>query len=132
MSAARRPLDEHEIRRALRLDADELPPRLDPALIAAAARPEAEGTRRLVVVAAVAFAAGWVWSEAFRALAAGAIAATGIDPLATLIGLLTAALVRVGPIAEAATAPTIPLAILAAAILAALFERGAGTHAASS
>lgn len=122
-------LDEHTLRRALRLDADEVPARLDPALIAAAAAPRRND--RLVTAVAVAFIGGWAWSELVRALLGGFVAATGIDPLAVAIGLVTDALVRVAPLAQAATSPVTPIAILAAAVVAVLSERQGRARAAA-
>lgn len=123
-------MDEHALRRALRLDADEMPPRLDAVLIAAAA----SAPRRrsdLALAVAVAFAGGWLWSELFRAIV-GALAAGGLDPLAAAIGLVAAVAVRLAPLAEAAIHPVIPIAILTAAVVAVFFERRERAHVASS
>lgn len=126
-------LDEHRLRRALRLDASELPPRLDPALIASAARGDVGRTREMVTLAGITFAAGWASSELARVLVATLAAATGVDPLAVAIGGATAIAVRIAPIAELATAPAIPLAILASLTLAIAFEQRRSTgHAAAT
>lgn len=131
MSAEPGPLvDEHLLRRALRLDADEVPPRLDPALIAAAASAP-RGRNDVAVAAVVAFVGGWLWSEVFRAIVA-VLAAGGPDPLAAAIEVTAAVAVRLAPLAEAATHPAIPVAILAAASVAVLFEQRGRAHAASS
>ncbi len=131
MNDDRQLLDEHVLRRALRLDADEAPPRLDPVLIAAAARMPAQGRNELVIAVLVAFLSGWVWSEGFRAVI-GLAASSGLDPLAGLIPLVAAAAVFLAPVAEAATHPVVPIAILTAAVLAVFFEQRGRTYAASS
>ncbi len=119
--------DEHEIRRALRLDADELPPRLDPRFVAAAARASRRGpSTGIVLVAGVAFVCGWIWSEILGALVSGVLAFTGVDALGTLIDVANDVLVWVAPIAQAATAPAVPIAILTLAVLATAFERMKG------
>jgi hypothetical protein len=123
MSDDRIPLEEHVLRRALRLDADEIPARLDPALVAAAARAVRPARRDVVIVAAVAFLGGWIWSEAVRAAVSGLLGAGAIDPLGAAIQLATGALVAAGPVLDLATHPAIPIAILTAAVLAALSER---------
>lgn len=124
-------LDEHVLRRALRLDADEVPARLDPALIAAASRAARRSGRGIAAAVAAAFIAGWAWSEAFRAVVATLFAATGIDPLAAAIEALEAVAVNVLPLVDALTAPTVPIAILAAVVIAAVYERRGGSHAAT-
>ena len=121
MSDDRMLLDEHVLRRALRLDAAEIPVRLDPSLVAAAARASQPARRPLLAVAAIAFLGGWVWSEALRALVGGVSGA--IDPLGTVIQVGTAALIGAGALFDLATHPAIPIAILTAAVLAAVSER---------
>lgn len=115
-------LDEHVLRRALRLDQDEVPPRIDPALLAAASRAAERGARTLVIAVAGAFIGGWIWSEAFRAIFVALADATGVDPLATAIGLVDLVAQRVAPLAAAATEPAVPIAILVAALVAVAFE----------
>ena len=124
-------MEEHVLRRSLRLDADEVPPRLDPALIAAAATTSSPSGSGLGLAVVVAFAGGWLWSEIFRGLLTGFVAATGVDVLASAIDLIITAAVRLAPIAEIATHPAVPIAIFAAAVVAVLTERGRA-HAASS
>lgn len=133
MSDERDVLAEHVLRRALRLDADEMPPRLDPALIAAAAaaRP-AQGQQRLVIAIVAAFIGGWVWSEIFRGIVAGVLAATGTDIVGTAVGLVTEVAIMAAPYAATLTDPVIPIAVLAAAAIAFLAERGRSHAAASS
>ena len=121
MSEHRTLLDEHVLRRALRLDSEEVPARLDPVLVAAAARTARPARRQLVIVAAVAFLGGWVWSEALRAVLEGAGAV--IDPLGTIIQVATAALIGAGSVIDLVTYPAIPIAIFTAAVFAAFFER---------
>jgi hypothetical protein len=125
-------LDEHILRRALRLDAEEVPPRLDPLLLAAAASEPRGRSRDLAVAVGVSFVGGWVWSEVFRALVAGFFAAGGIDPLGAAIDLVAAAAVRAAPVADAATHPAVPIAIFTAAVLAVLFEQRGRAHAKAS
>ncbi|MBU6422556.1 MAG: hypothetical protein KGJ98_03055 [Chloroflexota bacterium] len=122
-------LAEQDIRRALRLDADETPPRLDPRAIAAAARASrSTASTGIVVAASAAFVAGWIWSEIFRALVSGALGLTGVDLLGGGIDLASGVLVRLAPVAQAATAPAVPIAILTLAVIAAAFERTKGTR----
>jgi len=123
MSDERIPFEEHVLRRALRLDPDEIPARLDPAMVAAAARAARPPRRALLTVAAVAFIGGWVWAEAVRSVVGGLLTAGAIDPLGAVIQLATAALIAAGPALDLATHPAIPIAILTAALLAALSER---------
>ena len=127
-------LDEHTIRRALRLDAEEVPPRLDPRVIAAAARASRSHVSTGIALAAtIAFVGGWVWSEVFRALVGAVIASAGVDPVGLALDVVDAAALRLAPIAEAASTPVIPIAIFVAAVIAALFEQMKGrTHATPS
>lgn len=125
-------LDEHVLRRSLRLEADEVPPRLDPLLIAAAASEPRGRSRDLTIAVAISFVGGWIWSEVFRALVAGLFAARGIDPLGAVIDLVAALAVRAAPVADAATHPAVPLAILTAAVLAVFFEQRGRAHATAS
>lgn len=128
MSDERELLDEGVLRRALRLDAEEMPARLDAALIAAAAAEHAPGRGPIVATAAIAFVAGWVWSEVLRVLAGALFAAGAIDVVAAVVSVVTSVAIGVAPLAEAATQPAVPLAVMAAAAIAVLHERGR-THA---
>lgn len=119
----RSPLDEQVIRRALRLDVDEVPARLDPAFVAAAARASSARRGELWLAAGASFVAGWVWAEGLRAVVGGLIGGTGLDPLGATIGVVSSALVVAAPIVSTATQPAVPIAILVAALVAALFER---------
>lgn len=119
--------DERDIRRALRLDADEMAPRLDPRIVAAAARASGSSAATGIVLAAVvAFLGGWVWSEVVRSLLSTLLAAAGVDPLGTVIDAVSALLVWLAPVAQAATAPAVPIAILVVAVMATLFDRMKG------
>jgi hypothetical protein len=124
-------VDEVLLRRALRLDADEVPPRLDPVLLAAAAGAPARSGNEIAIAAAVAFAGGWLWSEMFRAVVGGLLG-MGLDPLALVIDLAAAVAVQGALAAEALTNPVIPLAVLTAATITIIFERRGGRHAATS
>jgi hypothetical protein len=117
-------LEEDVLRRALRLDGDEIPPRLDPAIIAAAARAPERGQHQLTIAVVVAFIGGWMWAEVFRGLVTGLLAASGFDPIAIGVEVSTALAVRVEPLARAAMDPAIAIAILAVAVIAVLAERG--------
>lgn len=127
-------LAEHDIRRALRLDAEEMPPRLDPRMIAAAARASrSSASTGIVLASVVAFVGGWMWSEIFRALVSAALGVSGLDLLGAAIDLANGALVRLAPVAQAATAPAVPIAILTLAVIATVVERMKGrTHATPS
>lgn len=118
-----RHIDEQLLRRALRLDADEAPPRLDPTLIAAAARAGRDRSRDIALVGIVAFLGGWLSAEVSRLAIAGLTSIVGVDPLALAIQTVASAAVKVAPLFELATSPAIPLAIGAAAILAFIFEQ---------
>jgi hypothetical protein len=131
MSLERQPgVDEHILRRALRLDADEVPARLDPALLAAAARASSLPARQVAIACAVAFVAGWVWSEAVRALLA--VLSIGFDPIGAAVELVTTVAPRLVPLVETAMHPAVPIAILATAVVAVLFEHRGRSHVASS
>ncbi len=125
-------MEEHVLRRALRLDADEIPPRLDPALIAAAASAPARRPSGIPLAIAVAFTGGWLWSEGLRAVISALVATTGVDPLAAAIRVVATALVGVAPFIQAAMHPVVPIAILTAAVVAVFFEKRGKAHAASS
>lgn len=124
-------MEEHVLRRALRLDADEVPPRLDPALVAVAARAAVPGQRELVAIA-VAFAAGWIWSEVFRAVIGALLAAFGADPFAAAIDAFASVALGLAPLAAATMQPAVPVAILTAAVVAALSERTRRSYAPAS
>ncbi len=116
-------VEEHVLRRSLRLEADELPPRLDPVLFAHVARTSDQARRRLAIAVVVAFVGGWVWSEVFRLALVGLSALTGFDPLGATLDALAGLAVAAAPLVTAALSPAIPIAIFAAAVVAALSER---------
>lgn len=127
------PMDEQLVRRALRLEADEVPPRLDPALIAAAARSGRDRSRDVALIAGVAFLGGWLTSELSRVAVGALTSLVRVDPLALAIETVAAGAVRLAPLIEAATSPAIPLAVAVAAMLAFAFEqRRTRAHAPSS
>lgn len=128
-------LEESVLRRALRLDPGELPPRLDPVTLAATARAEDRRRGEVVGIAAIAFVAGWAASEITRAALGALLAATEIDILGGAIAVVATVAVWASAVVDAVTMPTVPIAILAAVVLAIAFERsqrkGAG-HVSSS
>ncbi len=122
--------DESELRRVLRLEGDELPPRLDAAAIALAAREE--GRDRFVlaavpaVVGATALAAALVWQQLF-ALAP----LVGPALLGVAVAGAAALAAAVVPLAETASDPAVPLSLLAAlgvVIVRELIERREHAH----
>jgi hypothetical protein len=114
-------LEETTLRRALRLEADEHPPRFDPAAIATAARAVRPSSATILTGLAVAgvtgVVAGTVWSFILGAAPqlADAIGGAALEALISLATLLV-------PIAEIATEPAVPLSLLAALGVAILFE----------
>lgn len=115
--------DEIRLRRALRLEASELPSRIDVAAIAA----QAEASRPTLVAAsllstAVACLAGAALL-ALATLALPAIApAIASDLFATAIDTLARAAVPASSILAAAQQPTVPMAALAALAVAIAYE----------
>lgn len=118
-----RTLDEHRLRAALRLDADEVPPRLDPAAFAAAARAGADRSRDLVPIVALAFVGGWVTSEVSRAVVGTAAGLIGADALEVAIRAITAAAPVVAPIAAVVSGSMVPLALAVAALAVIAFQQ---------
>jgi hypothetical protein len=112
-------LDEMTLRRALRLEADERPPRFDPAAIAAAARqrPRLAAVSALVALALSAVGAVAVWSTV--AIFVPTLVAGAFD-----VGLGTLALLAVpaSTIAELVQQPVVPLSLLAALTIATAYE----------
>lgn len=115
--------DEMRLRRALRLDAAELPPRIDVAVIAARARADrpAFALASLVstLVAGVA-AAGLVGliAVAFPAVAP----ALAADLFTTAIETLTQVAILVSALLSVAAQPAVPIAAIAALAIAILHE----------
>lgn len=115
--------DEGRLRRALRLEASELPPRLDVALIAARARTDrpALAAASLVSSALAILAAAAVL--AFAALALPAIAPAFLSELlGTVLAAGAAAAVPVAERIAVAQQPTVPIALLAALTFAIAYE----------
>ncbi len=98
--------DERELRRALRLESDEVPPRFDVAAIAAAGREPPSGAfvAMLGGVGATAVVAVLVWQQLFALVPA---AAPGLLDLA--IAAVTAVATALVPLAETASQPAVPL-----------------------
>ena len=115
--------DETRLRRALRLDATELPPRIDVAAIAARARAErptfAAASLVSTLVAGVA-AAGLV---GLIAMALPAIApAVASDLFSAAIETLTRVAIPASGLLSLAEQPTVPVAAIAALAVAIAFE----------
>jgi hypothetical protein len=116
-------LEERILRAALRLDADEIPARLDPRLIAAAARAARTPGTDLLAPVALALAGGAILAELSRSALGVAGSAIGPEALRVAIDALTAAARVVVPVAETVTAGAIPFAIAAIAALAIAFDQ---------
>lgn len=117
MSDDRGLFEESRLRGALRLDAEEIPARLDPRLIAAAAR-SARPTSDVFPAAAVAFAAGWVVSETWRAALAALPSIVGEDVFGIAIDAVAAGAVILAPAAAAVASAALPLTVASAALIA--------------
>lgn len=121
-------LSEAALRRALQLDRDERPPRLDAAAIALAAgrRTVAERLRRgiggLALVGAGLAVEGAVVLAGFRLLAAVDLTV----PLSLGLAFFAAVAERAASLAALTASPSVGLAALAAVIFATIFERGGG------
>lgn len=121
MSDDRHVLDETVLRRALRLERDEVPPRFDTAAIAAAAA--AERPRRSAVFVGLAAAglvgivSSLVWSTVFGAgpAIADVVLHFALDVVIVLATLLV-------PIADAVSQPIVPVSLIAACAVALAFE----------
>lgn len=115
--------DEGRVRRALRLEANELPPRIDLAAIAARAQRTDPGTGAASVltsgISAFAAAALVVFVATAVTTQLPALATTG---LAGAIGLLARLAVTADGALGVAQEPTVPIALLAATLFAAVYE----------
>lgn len=126
-------LDEADLRRALRFEADERVPRFDAGAIAMAAPAPSAGRIALGALAAAAIvgvAAAGVWPALFATAPAigDALIPPAIDGAVSIARLLL-------PVADVAAQPAVPLSLLAAlgvAILHELRERGGHPHANAS
>ncbi len=119
-------IDEGALRRALRLDAGERPPRLDAAAIAVAAEREAVRERRAAVLSGVAIAAvlstAAAFAGAFDQLPFALVALLSLDPLdAAILGVQVAA-APLDAVLRIVMQPAVPLAIFAAALVALVTE----------
>jgi hypothetical protein len=123
---SRRPdelLDEMRLRRALRLDAGELPPHIDVAAIAARAAAGDPATLAARVattaIAALAMSALVVFVTVAVSSQMPALAASGFDGA---IALLARIAVPVEGVLAFAEEPTVPVTLLAAALFASVYE----------
>jgi len=120
-------LDESTLRRALRLELDERPPRLDAAALARAAERDSVRERRTTFLSAVAVAAALSLAAAvagaFDQLPLTLVALLSLDPLdAAILGMQVVA-VPLDALVGVAMQPAVPLAIFAAALVALATER---------
>jgi hypothetical protein len=129
MSDDRGLFEESRLRAALRLDADEIPARLDSRLIAAAARSARPAPSDLLAPLAVAFTAGWLFAETSRAALAAAAAALGPEGLRLAIETVSTVARFVVPLGGAAWTALLPLVIAGAAAVVIAFDRRRTQHA---
>lgn len=122
--------EERELRRALRLDGDEMPPRFDPVALAAAASAGVLSRRAVSAMVVAVVVTGLVGMLVWQEL-------LGLAPTAasTLLGLviagITVAATALLPLAEVASQPVVPaslLAVLAVVIVYELVERREHRH----
>lgn len=111
MTDPRSMLDEPRLRAALRLEADEVPPRIDPALIAAAARVADRRSSDLVPTIALAFVAGWVASEVWRIALGTAAGLVGGDAIDLVVRAIVAAAPVAAPVVALVSASAVPLGL---------------------
>jgi hypothetical protein len=120
-------LDESTLRRALRLEADERLPRLDAAALALAAEGAGVRERRATLLSAFAVVATASVAAAlagvFDGLPLTLIALLSLDPLDAAILGMEAVAVPIDAVVRVAMQPAVPLAILAAALVALATER---------
>lgn len=122
--------DERDLRRALRLDGDEMPPRFDPAALAAAARVTALSRRAVAAMVVAVVATGivgtFVWQELLDLAPLGVSALLG-----AAIGVVAMVATVLLSLAQAASEPVVPaslLAVLAVVIVYELVERREHRH----
>jgi hypothetical protein len=127
-------VDEAVLRRALRFELDEIPPRFDAVAIAALAHDARSGRQvaagSLVLMVAVGLSTAAVWS----ALIESAPAMAGAAADAALRAVIAVATLVV-PVAQTAGEPAVPLSLLAAlavAVIHELRERGGTVHVRAS
>ena len=115
--------DETRLRRALRLEASERPPRLDVAALAVLSGEQDPAARavggRAMVAAAVAGGVLLAFAAVGVATQAPALLAVGLDEA---IALVARAAVPADRALALAQEPTVPVALLAAALFAAAYE----------
>lgn len=112
-------LDETTVRRALRLEADERAPVIDPAVIAAAAqgRPRLAVVSALVAVALTAVGAVAVWSAV--AILLPTLVADAFD---VGLGVLALLAMPASAVVDLVQQPVVPLSLLVAIAIATLHE----------
>ena len=121
-------MDERILRHALLLESDEMPPRLDPALIASAAR--ARSARSDVLpVAIAAVAMGWVLSQLTGTAVGIVVTAVGPGGLGLAIDAVTAAARVLGPAATIAATASLPFLVGAIALVVLAIAQRRAQHA---
>ena len=121
-------MDERLLRHALLLESDEMPPRLDPALIASAAR--ARSARSDVLpVAIAAVAMGWVISQLTGTAVGIVVTAVGPGGLHLAIDAVTAAAQVLGPAAAIAATASLPFLVGAIALVVLAIAQRRAQHA---
>ena len=121
-------ISESALRRALRLDADELAPRLEPSAIVAAAGRRTLPERVLRLTRGFALVGVSLGIEAVVALAAFNWLSNidGADLAGSAIAAFAAVAERLVPLASLATDPSVATAALAAVVFGTIYERIAG------
>jgi hypothetical protein len=123
-------LDETTLRRALRLEADERPPRFDPAAIAAAARQRPGLALVSAFVAVVLGVTGAAAAWSLVALFAPTFIADALDLLLARLALFA---IPASAVAELIQQPVIPLSLVVALAIATAHElRERVVHATAS
>ena len=128
-------VDEAVLRRALRFEVDEIPPRFDTVAIAALAHDVRRSGRviaggLLVLMIAVGSSTGAIWSALIQS--APAIAGAAAE---AALGAVIAVATLLVPVAETAGEPAVPLSLLAALAVAVIYEireRGGTVHVRAS
>jgi hypothetical protein len=115
--------DEGRLRRALRLEASEMPPRLDVALLAARARRERPALAAAALLSSVLAVVAAALALSFVALALPSVAPAFLSELlGTLLAAGAAAAVPVAERIAVAQQPSVPIALLAALTFAIAYE----------
>lgn len=121
-------VDERILRHVLLLESDEMPPRLDPALIASAARARSARSD-LLPVAAAAVAMGWVLSQLTGTALGIVVTAVGPGGLGLAIDAVTAAARVLGPAAAIAATVSLPFLVGAVALVFLAIAQRRAQHA---